>query len=138
MHAAPAQPQPRGCRHRDDEMARSRWVLVRDLLIFQVKLVLDGMKDIALSPLSFAAAAFDILLPGSRPGHRFYAVMAVGEKFDRWLNLFGAASAARADEDGLFGASRAGSPTMLGGLEAFVRGGDLPRGHESGRARSRT
>jgi hypothetical protein len=119
-------------------MARSRWVLVRDLFIFQVKLVLDGMKDIALSPLSFAAAAFDILLPGSRPGHRFYTVMAIGEKFDRWLNLFGAASAARADQDGLFGASRAGSPTMLGGLEAVVRGGDVPRSRDSGHARSRT
>jgi hypothetical protein len=103
-------------------MARSKWVLLRDLAIFQVKLVLDGAKDIVLSPVSFAAAVFDILMPGRRPGHRFYGVMAIGERFDRWLNLFGAASTAAADTDGLFGASRAGSPTMLGRLEAAVRG----------------
>jgi hypothetical protein len=108
-------------------MALSKWVLIRDLAIFQVKLVMDGAKDIVLSPLSFIAAVLDILAPGRRPGHRFYGVMMVGEKFDRWLNLFGAASAAAADDDGLFGVSRAGSPTMLGQLESAVRGGDTPR-----------
>lgn len=108
-------------------MAHSKAVLIRDLVIFQVKLVMDGAKDIVLSPLSFVAALLDILAPGTRPGHRFYGIMMVGEQFDRWLNLFGAASTASAERDGLFGASRAGSPTMLGQLEEAVRGGDAPR-----------
>jgi hypothetical protein len=117
-------------------MGRSKWVLLRDLAIFQIKLLLDGVKDVVLAPLSFAAAATDILLPGARPGHRFYAVLRIGEKYDRWLNLFSAASAASADRDGLFGASRAGSASMLGRMEEMARGGDTPR-HAAYRRESR-
>jgi hypothetical protein len=105
---------------------RRKWVLVRDLVIFQVKLALDGLKDLVFMPLSIVAAALDIFFPGRRPGHRFYAVLATGEKFDRWLNLFGAARIADADHDGLFGASRAGSATMLGRIESLVLGRDEP------------
>lgn len=101
---------------------RTRWVILRDLGIFQVKLVVDGAKDIVLAPLSLMAVALDLLFPGAQPGRRFYAVMRVGEKFDRWLSLFSAADKANAHEDGLFGASRAGSRTMLGELEALVIG----------------
>jgi hypothetical protein len=100
----------------------SQRVLLRDLVIFQIKLVLDGVKDIVLAPLSIGAAAIDFVLPGAERGHRFYAVMAVGERFDRWLNLFGAAEHARTSTDGLFGASDADADTLLGQLETMVAG----------------
>lgn len=103
---------------------RTRWVILRDLAIFQAKLFMDGAKDVVLSPLAFGAVALDLLLPGSQPGHRFYAVMRLGERYDRWLSLFSAAEKASALEDGLFGASRAGSASLLGKLEAIVIGGE--------------
>jgi hypothetical protein len=103
-------------------MRRAHWVLLRDLVIFQIKLVLDGVKDIVLAPVSIAAAVVDVVFPGRRLGHRFYAVMALGERYDRWLNLFGAASTADARTDGLFGASRAGSDSLLGRLEEMALG----------------
>jgi hypothetical protein len=105
---------------------RTRWVILRDLGIFQIKLVLDGAKDIFLAPLSLTAAVLDLVFPGAQPGHRFYAVMRVGERFDRWLSLFSAAHKASAHEDGLFGASRAGSRSMLGKLEEIVIGHEEP------------
>lgn len=101
---------------------RTRWVILRDLVIFQVKLALDGLKDLVLAPASLGAALFDILFPGSTPGSRFYAVMRMGERFDRWLSLFAAADKADAGRDGLFGASRAGSGSLLGKLEEIVLG----------------
>ena len=101
-------------------------LLIRDLMIFQLKLVLDGAKDFVLSPLAIGAAALDILFPGERVGKRFYAVMRIGEKFDRWLSLFEMAERAEVGEGGLFGASRAGSNSMLGKLEALVIGHDEP------------
>jgi hypothetical protein len=106
--------------------ATVRWVILRDLLIFQVKLAMDGAKDIVLMPLAIAAAAFDLLLPGRRPGRFLYAVMRLGERYDRWLCLFGAAEKADALSDGLFGASRAGSRSMLGRLEEIVIGHPEP------------
>lgn len=101
---------------------RGRGVVLRDLLIFQVKLAVDGMKDLVLTPASLGAAALDLLLPGDRPGRRFYAVMRIGERFDRWLSLFAAVEQAEATRDGLFGASPAGAPTLLGALEEIVTG----------------
>jgi hypothetical protein len=105
---------------------KTRWVILRDLLIFQIKLVLDGAKDIVIAPLSIAAAAVDIVFPGQRPGRFFYAVMRLGEHFDRWLSLFAAADKADAVSDGLFGASAAGSRSMLGRLEEIVLGHGEP------------
>jgi hypothetical protein len=107
-------------------MNREKWVVLRDLGIFQLKLVLDGIKDIVFSPLAIGAAALDLMFPGPRTGHRFYLVMQLGERVDGWLNLFGAADQASASRGGLFGASRAGSATMLGRLEAMVIGHDDP------------
>lgn len=105
---------------------RTRWVIVRDLGLFQLKLLMDGAKDLFFAPISVVAAALDLLWPGDRPGRRFYAVMRVGERFDRWLSLFSAAEKACATDDGLFGASRAGSRSMLGKLEAMVIGYEEP------------
>lgn len=101
---------------------RTRWVILRDLVIFQMKLALDGLKDLILAPASIAAAAVDILFPGTTPGSRFYAVMRIGERFDRWLSLFSAADEADPGRDGLFGASRAGTGSLLGKLEEIVLG----------------
>lgn len=105
---------------------RTRWVILRDLLIFQLKLAMDGAKDIVLAPLSLVAVVLDLAFPGKRPGHRFYGVMRLGEHFDRWLSLFAAADKADALSDGLFGASRAGTRSMLGKLEEIVIGYEEP------------
>lgn len=103
---------------------RNRTVVVRDLVVFQIKLLLDGVKDLVVAQLALGAAALDLLFPGEEDtGHRFYAVMRLAERFDRWLSLHGVADQASTHEDGLFGASRAGANTLLGHIEAWVRGG---------------
>jgi hypothetical protein len=108
------------------EGAVSRWVIVRDLGLFQLKLFLDGIVDLTLSPLSLAAAIVEIFFGGERRGRLFYSILRLGERADLWLNLYGASR--RADSDGLFGGSKAGSDTLLGELEMRIRGGDEPRG----------
>ena len=99
----------------------SKAVLIRDLFILQLKLIIDAIKDILLIKLALFAVVFDILF--GRPGRPllFYNVLRLGERFDLWLNLYGAASGAEDTGDGLFGASRAGSPSMLERLEQVVR-----------------
>lgn len=107
-------------------MKASRGVVIRDFVIFQVKLALDGLKDGLLMALSLGAITVDLFRGGQRK-RLFYRVMNLGERIDLWLNLHGAASRAETTDDGLFGASKAGSGTMLGQLEQAVRGGDEPR-----------
>jgi hypothetical protein len=107
-------------------MKATRGVLIRDFLIFQLKLVLDGFKDISLFWVGLVAVVIDLFF-GGRRRRLFYSVMRLGERVDLWLNLHGAITRMHATDDGLFGASEAGSKTMLGKLEQAVRGGDEPR-----------
>ena len=107
-------------------MEASRSVLLRDFLIFQLKLWLDGFKDLVMIQLSVVAVLWDLLFGGTRK-RLFYKVIKLGERIDLWLNLHGALSRVDGTGDGLFGASRAGAKTMLGQLEQAVRGGDEPR-----------
>ncbi|HSG49559.1 MAG TPA: hypothetical protein VLA43_17190, partial [Longimicrobiales bacterium] len=105
-----------------------RRVVVRDFAIFQLKLFLDGLKDLALSGLSLGALVLDLLSGGGRKPRLFYSVLAMSERFDLWLNLSGAVSRLEEeelDDEGLFGASEAGSDSLLGKVEEMVRGGDL-------------
>ena len=97
-------------------------VVLRDLLIFQLKLFLDGLADFIIAQVAIGAVIVDLLIPAERKGQRFYWVMARAERFDRWLSLYGAADRADLEDDGLFGASQAGCDTLLGRLEAYVTG----------------
>ena len=97
-------------------------VLIRDLVILQLKLWLDGVKDIVLSPLSIGAAVLDLLFGPPDTGHRLYKVLGLGERFDLWLNLYGATGRAETSGEGLFGGSRAGDDTLLGHLEKLAKG----------------
>lgn len=107
-------------------MQATRSVLIRDFLIFQMKLWLDGLKDVLMIQLSILAVLVDLLFGGRRK-RLFYKVIRLGERIDLWLNLHGALTRGEESDDGLFGGSRAGSRTMLGRLEQAVRGGDEPR-----------
>ncbi len=107
----------------------TRSVTVRDFFIFQFKLMLDGLKDIVVFNLSVGAMVLDFLSGRGRRPRLFYSVVRLSERWDLWLNLNGAVARMEAgeDDDGLFGASEAGSDTLLGQIEQLVRGGDQPR-----------
>ncbi len=122
-------PPPHRPSHRRIEASRS--VVIRDFAIFQVKLLLDAAKDGVLAALSVGALVLDLVSGGGRRPRLFYSVLAMSERFDLWLNLSGAVSRLENEQlgdDGLFGASDAGSDSLLGKIEELVRGGDEPRG----------
>ncbi|HSM60816.1 MAG TPA: hypothetical protein VK849_08470 [Longimicrobiales bacterium] len=108
----------------------SRSVTIRDFFIFQLKLVVDGLKDLAVFQISIGAIVLDIIAGRGRRPRLFYSVLKMSERFDHWLNLHGVSEGLDDpdNEDGLFGASKAGSDTLLGQIEKLVRGGDTPRG----------
>lgn len=69
----------------------TRWELIRDLVEFQLKLALDGLRDLLLSPLTLVAFVVDLVSRRDRPSHYFYDLIHLGRRSDHWLNLFGAA-----------------------------------------------
>jgi hypothetical protein len=107
----------------------SRKVVVRDFLIFQVKLALDGFKDMVVFGLSIGAIVLDFISGQGRRPRLFYSVVRISERWDMWLNLHAAAKRLEEgdSEDGFFGVSEAGSDTLIGQIEQLVRGGDKPK-----------
>jgi hypothetical protein len=107
----------------------SRGVTLRDFVIFQVKLALDGFKDMVVFGLSIAAIVLDFISGRGRRPRLFYSVVRVSERWDAWLNLHGVVKELdeSGTEDGFFGASDAGADSLIGQIEQLVRGGDEPK-----------
>ena len=69
-----------------------RWTLIRDVAVFQVKLLFDGFRDLLLLPVSLIAGFASLIKGGRNPSSDFYDLLRVGRRSERWINLFGAAS----------------------------------------------
>jgi len=67
------------------------WVLIRDIGLLQVKLLIDGFRDLILVPASLIAGAVSLArTKNGKPGSEFYELISVGRESERWINLFGA------------------------------------------------
>ena len=71
---------------------RSRFL--RDAAVFHGKLMLDGVRDVVLFPVSIVAVAIDLLRPTEPQGRRFYDVLHFARETEKWINLFEAAERA--------------------------------------------
>jgi hypothetical protein len=70
----------------------TRWRLVRDVVVFQIKLGMEAVLDLTLIPVSLAAAALDLLLGNWRRPRWFHAVLRFGERCEHWIDLWGVAT----------------------------------------------
>lgn len=70
--------------------APNHWQLIRDLLVFQAKLALDGLRDLVLLPISLIAAVLGLVASPDNPGKYFQRLLEFGRQTDVWINLFGA------------------------------------------------
>ena len=73
------------------EPESARWTLIRDVAVLQVKLIVDGLRDFVLVPISLVAGIVSLFRAGDPAGNAFYRLLRIGRKSDRWINLFGAA-----------------------------------------------
>ena len=66
-----------------------RGALVRDAVVFQLKLMADGFRDLVLLPLSLIAALVGLVRGGDEPEREFVQVLKLGRRSEIWINLFG-------------------------------------------------
>ena len=62
--------------------------LLRNGIIFQLKLGLDAIRDLLLSPVALVALIIDLSSNKSPKDGYFYKLMAWGRFSDHWINLF--------------------------------------------------
>jgi hypothetical protein len=98
----------------------TRGQLLADTIVFQIKLAIDGLRDLVLIPVSLIAALVSFLRAGRGVGREFYDVVAFGRDTERQINLFGAADRMYPEDD-----SKAASELdeLLGRVEGAVRNG---------------
>jgi hypothetical protein len=88
--------------------------LIRAVALLQVKLLLDALRDIALSPLTLGAALIDLVRIKRHPPAFFRTVLRFGEKTDGWIDLWSGASATATGR-------RENVDTLLERVEEIVR-----------------
>ncbi|MDH3350300.1 MAG: hypothetical protein OEM51_02030 [Gammaproteobacteria bacterium] len=67
------------------------WTLIRDIAVLQVKLIVDGARDLILVPASLIAGVVSLVrTKDGKPGPEFYTLIGVGKQSEHWINLFGA------------------------------------------------
>ena len=76
----------------------SRPELLWVLIVFQFKLVLDGLRDVLLSPVSIVTTILGVLEGGKDPGRYLRQTIDLGRRSERWINLFGRYEENTADE----------------------------------------
>jgi hypothetical protein len=73
----------------DSDLNDSRLQLIWDVLLFQAKLVADGLRDVLLSPLSIVAGILGLVAGGDDPHQYFRRLLRLGRRSEVWINLFG-------------------------------------------------
>lgn len=87
--------------------------LARDVVFFQLKLLLDTLRDLILSPVSLGAALLDFLLSKHQSPRYFHAVLRLGERSEEWIDLWSAGRRARSHD-------RMNVDTLLSHVEEVV------------------
>ena len=90
-----------------DTKTSKRGELVRNSVVFQLKLMADGFRDLVLLPVSLVAMLIGLLRGGDEPEREFHQVIKIGRESEKWINLFGSHDPpenahAAASIDGLF------------------------------------
>jgi hypothetical protein len=73
----------------NETQASNRGDLVRTTVVFQLKLMADGFRDLVLVPVSLVAALVGLLRGGDEPEREFNQVIEFGRGTEQWINLFG-------------------------------------------------
>lgn len=71
------------------ENRNPRTDLIRETAVLQVKLLIDGLRDAILIPVSIVAALIGVLRGGPDCNREFRRVLKLGRRSERWINLFG-------------------------------------------------
>lgn len=113
------------------------WTLIRDVGVLQVKLIVDGFRDLVLVPASLIAGLISLAkAKDGRPGNQFYELVSAGKQSEEWINLFGALKNAPPDVLGKQHFGDSDMDSIVSRIEDFVID-EYKRGDVTAHARER-
>ncbi len=60
----------------------------RDTLVLQLKLIVDGLRDLVLMPVCLVASLWGLVRHSKNPGRYLYRVLSYGKLSEKWIGLF--------------------------------------------------
>lgn len=76
----------------ENPQPNQRAEVVRDTLVLQLKLIVDGVRDLALMPVCMGASILGLVRHQRNPGRYLYRVLSYGKLTEKWIGLFDEAS----------------------------------------------
>ena len=121
----------------EPDSGAARWTMLRDLGVLQVKLLVDGLRDIILVPASIVAGIISLATSKDGvPGLQFYHLLAWGKESEHWINLFGAVDNSPKDISQPRSFGNQDIDDIVGRLETFVVD-EVKRGGVTSQAKDR-
>ena len=68
--------------------ADTRWKFIRDVAVFELKLVLNNVHNFVQVPMTLAVAVFDLVFRGKQDGERFYKIVEYGRTIDDSIGIY--------------------------------------------------
>jgi hypothetical protein len=68
------------------QQARSE--VVYDTFVIQLKLIVDGIRDLLLMPLVVIATLGGLIMHKEQPGRYLYRLLSYGKASEKWIGLF--------------------------------------------------
>ena len=99
---------------------RDRWTLIRDVGLLQVKLIVDGFRDLLLVPASLVAGIISVFSSEPEEQTAFYRIVCIGKQSEKWINLFSAYDNAPQSLKDEYEFERAGIDDLVDKVETFV------------------
>ena len=101
--------------------APDRRTLVRDVAVFQFKLIVDGLRDFFLVPVSLVTGVLSFFSgQAGSVGPEFYQLLHVGKQSEEWIDLFGALRNAPQDAELGVPFPRGNMDEIVDNIESFV------------------
>jgi hypothetical protein len=70
------------------QSSSQRSEVVHDTVVLQLKLIVDGFRDLLLLPVCLVAGISGLVLHQKNPGRYLYRVLSYGRLSEKWIGLF--------------------------------------------------
>lgn len=121
----------------ETRVSPDRRMLIRDVIVFQFKLIVDGLRDFFLVPVAFFAGLLSFFsTKDGVAGPQFYDLLEVGKQSEEWIDLFGAMRNAPPEVRNRVRFPEGNMDQVLDRIETFVKD-EEKRGGITAQARER-
>lgn len=72
----------------NQQSSSQRSEVVHDTVVLQLKLIVDGFRDLLLLPVCLGAGVWGLIRHQKNPGRYLYRVLSYGKLSEKWIGLF--------------------------------------------------